>query len=375
MRDILVICSKYSSESRDSYLTNDIVDKLTCKKNKVTVLSLSDTTIRREREGLKEVLIGVKSKAKIFKYFIIWPSLLLHMLYLLFTSRKYDQIIVMTTLTVKWPSIILLPLFSSQKKTYIIFDIFPTHQVKISALPVFSERLLWFLEFLLIKNFNEIICMGSNNKKFVTEYYKINTQKVTIKSTNLWSGFKGNIRPKVNTTGKVSFVFGGQVIRGRRLDLAINFLNEIRLHGVDLTLDIYSQSLYYEELDSIVKNKKWITFHKFIPRADYIKTISSYDIGLIVTDCQSDLPTFPSKIIDYAASGIAAFCIVEKESELFTVTKGSPRVFLNAFSFSENDVSNAIDFLESLKTDMRIEAKNFHELFSLDKTIQKITSN
>ena len=374
MKRILVICSKYSSDNNNPYLTNDLVNKLAEKNYDVTLLSYSDKSVIRNRGKIEEILINIPSSIKILKYFFIWPSLFINMLSIVIKKEKYDQVIVTTTLSVKWPCIVLLPLIKSPKKTFIIFDIYPIHQIKIKSLPRFLTKTLWFFEVLLIKNFNSILTMGKNNQQYVRDYYKLTASKPSIDSLNLWGNCAINIKAKKVDPTNISFVFGGQIIRGRRLDKAIFFLDLIRQSGINITLDIYSEELTFESLQKLVANNSWIHFHKSIPRKEYLRTISKYDVGLIVTDEKADLPTFPSKIIDYAAAGIAAFCIVEKESELYNIAGNTNRIYLNSFDFSKDEIIRAKTFFLELNNRLASEAESFNNLFSLDLAINKITN-
>ncbi len=375
MKRILFICAKYATKAEDAYLTNDLVDEYCRQGYHVTVVALGDADLERESDILCERVIGVSSSVKYLKYFLLWPKFTRVLLRVLCANRRFDAVIVTAPLAVIWPVSTLMPFFASATKIAIIFDIFPLHQVQMGSIQAWAERLLRWIEVLLLRPFYAVTAMGPNNVKVISEYYFKNRLDVNIKIVPLWG------RPHTNTnsniqcevSGPIRIIFGGQVIKGRRLDKLIEFLGLLINRGVDIRLSIYSQGKGFLDLKTQHSDIPWIEFHDQVSRDSYIETLSLYHVGAIVTDELVSLPTFPSKVIDYLQTGLYSFCLVEKQSDLYELLGNSSRVHINSFDFSKEGIDSAASFFYSMRSDdSSVEANELRELFTVEKAAQGI---
>jgi hypothetical protein len=368
MKNILVIAAKYSADEKNPYLTNDLVQELCRQGCYVTVVAYGDENIMQQNATSQKYVIKITSSLKIIKYFLTWPKLI----HLLFKIRKkepfLDQVVMFAPMAVMWPAAFLVKYFRATKKTAIIFDLFPIHQVNINALPKFMAKPLRAFERNLLCRFTEITAMGENNKKTIESYYTANKP---VKIMPLW-GRGLDQSKKLNNHDCIKIIFGGQLIKGREINALISLFEQLRHKGLPIIFDIYSKDAYFEELKQTYASQQWIQFKDQIPREDYFKRLAEYDVGAIVTDRSSNLPTFPSKIIDYIEANLQVYCLVEKESDLnmLATYKG---IYLNHFSFSEDELNQSIDFLKDAKnTDKISQYKELKELFSIKNAVKRL---
>ena len=372
---MLFVCAKYATKAEDAYLTNDLVNEYCRQGCHVTVVALGDADLERDSEFLSERVIGISSSIKYLKYFSLWPRLAKVLLRILFADRRFDSVIVTAPLAVIWPVSALMPFFASNGKVAVIFDIFPLHQVQMGSIPVWAERLLYWIEMLLLKPFNAVTAMGPNNRKAIKEYYFGNRPGVNVKTVSLWGKPSTSINVQCRVSGPIRMIFGGQVIKGRRLDKLIEFLAILIGRGVDIRLSIYSQGRGFLDLKAQHRDTSWIEFCDQVSRDRYIETLSHYHVGAIVTDEKVSLPTFPSKVIDYLQMGLYSFCLVEKQSDLYDLLDNSSRVHINSFDFSQQGIDSAVAFFTAMQLhDSSAEADTLRDLFTVEKAAQRILS-
>jgi hypothetical protein len=245
--------------------------------------------------------------------------------------------------------------------------------VKIGSLASTIELPLKFLEKYLLAKFTEITAMGKNNKQIIEEYYSTEKLGVEVKLLNLWG--RGNYP---NRWGKkadnvVRVVFGGQIIKGRKLEVLIEFFGKLKERGILLNLDIYSKGSDFDQMKETYEDFEWLKFKELLPRKEYFSLLLMYDFGVIVTDNKSNLPTFPSKIIDYIEAGLKVYCLVEKESELFTILGNNKSIYLNNFNFSEEEINNSSKFFtESRNDEIESDINKVKDIFSVKTAVARL---
>lgn len=357
----------------DLWLSNDLVQELSNQGCAVNVIAFGEENIARRRANIFENVIKIDLQFKVLKYLILWPKLFYLMLSQVLKNDEFDQVIVFAPVSVMWPAVFLVRFLKSTKKTVVMFDIYPVHQVKIGALPSFVEWPLKFIEKNLLASFTEITAMGERNQKYIEKYYSTSKLRCTVKILNLWGrGVLASNKDK-RYDKVIRIVFGGQIIKGREVDSLIDFLGKLRERGLSLTLDIYSRGTDYEALRSIYSGRDWVSFRKQLPRDEYFKQLSSYHVGAIVTDKKSDLPTFPSKIIDYVESGLGVYCMVEKESELYTLVDDYSIIHINPFCFSNNEIERSLAFFKGLDGgNIKEQISELRQFFSVQSSVSRL---
>lgn len=350
MKNILFIATKYSAFTDTHYLTNDLAVELAKQGHNVCVVAYGDATITQKYGNLSETIIDVSSSIKFLKYLFVWPCLCFSLFKARSKHGKFDQIIMFAPLSTMLPAALFIRFFNAHK-TAIVFDIYPIAQVKIGALKPWMGRYLRSVERYLLKGFSEITAMGHNNRLYIEQYYQTHCE---IKIIHLWSKDTNPPKSKQLTFSKdpQKIIFGGQIIKGREIEGMIAFFSKLRDAGLDLTLSIYSKGAGFEVLKKVYSDVIWINFHQQLTRKQYLDELPNYDVGAIVTDRRSDLPTFPSKIIDYVAAGLRVYALVEKESDFNTeLTKFSNILYTNPFDYSDTEIQRSLNFLNTLDID------------------------
>jgi|GEM_PF-1440333 len=373
-KKILFIFTQYPSNEKSTYLTNELVDGYHARGYSVTAIGYDKTRqgiFTRRCEHKKEVFIGLDSKIKYAKYFFIWPKLFYAVIKELVESEKYSYVVMNAPLMTLFPAVLLLPFFRSARKAIIIFDLFPMHQIQAGAIPACLGRVLKYSEGSCLKLFDKVGVMGANNELAVISHYNVPTYKIVI--TGIW-GVRNLENPipirELDNTGFIRFVFGGQLVPGRRVDLFIEFLIQLKksMLNATITLDIFSSGAIFEDLKRKYTGCDWINFRCPLSREEYIHRLENYDFGVIVTDENVTLPTLPSKIIDYINASLRTVAMVEDFCELRTKDYYSSNVILLPFEFSADDVSNFKELIRNVEGN-DLYAESFKKKFSTKRTI------
>lgn len=371
MKKILVVTAKYSADPTNPYLTNDLVKELGLQGWKVTLVGYGEKNVVRQNENYSEYIIRITSHLKILKYFFIWPKLLLTLLKITKTQASWDQIVMFGPLTVMWPAALFITYCKAPKKTAVIFDIFPLHQTNIGALPKVLNKPLKKIEQILLYPFTEITAMGENNKKIIETYYLTTLSRQQVKILPLWGRGLNGIK-KTNNDETIRVVFGGQVSKGRELPILIDLFDELHRRGLPILFDIYSKGPYFEELKAGYSSKNWIHFKDQVPRKEYFECLSHYDVGAIVTDRNSQTPTFPSKIIDYIEANLQVYCLVEATSDLNSLAPYAG-IHVNPFSFSEAELIRTLAFFNAVKKmPDAIQQEELKKIFSIQTAVKRL---
>lgn len=373
---ILVITPKYHTSKSNPYLTNDLVNELANHSSKVVVIGYGEKTCNRKVGNIYEYIVNTSSNIKFFKYFLVWPLMSYFVLRVLIREKAFDQVIMFAPLSVMWPAALIIRFFKIKRRVVIIFDLFPIHQIQIGSL---SKRLGFIakkIECFLLSSFNEITAMGDNNKKSIERYYNTERRNAVVTILPLWaSGTKVKIKVKPQTD-IIKFVFGGQIIKGREIETMIEYLGQLRKRGVKLTLNVYSQGMEFEFLKDKYSEKAWLFFNAQVPRAEYFDILSEYQVGIIVTDRRVTLPTFPSKFLDYLSAGLASYCLVERESDLYGIAHNSNIIHLNHFDFSDKEFHRSMRFLSNLSVFddelLQSEKNSLIEYFSIENAVNRL---
>jgi glycosyltransferase involved in cell wall biosynthesis len=221
-------------------------------------------------------------------------------------------------------------LYSSRicRNSYMImWDFFPYHHRSIGLVTnaiIFSAA--YRLENMLIRSFDVIGCMTPANEAYLKRHYKLRpSQKIDI--LPIW-GQTTMPAPAPRDVVRATFelpadkkivVFGGALSEGRGLDdiLAAAELSHERYP--ELAFLIIGDGRLAAMVRERVKNGgPNIIYRKRIPRSNYLNLLTACDAGLVCTVRNVDVPTFPSKTIDYLRAGIPIVASVEASTDFGT---------------------------------------------------------
>lgn len=376
MKKILFLCTKISINDKDTYLTNDLINEFVKRGYLVTVIAFGDVNVNKQSLIVKNNLtihcFPTTSNKKVFKYFFQWPKAIIHVL----SKRKYflkqDYIVAFAPLSVVAP-LLLMIINKHAKKICILFDFFPLHQIQVEVFSQRFEYLFKRIEVYLLNKFDVVTGMSDSNVRKIKNYYKLDknvkVEKLYLWSSNLLSDKANVIR---NRSDYLDLIFGGQLIPGRDIESLIDLVIKFNIEmNFKVRLTIFSTGQYFIELKKKYSQfQQLIIFKNRIPREDYSKVLTRFDIGVIVTDPRVTFPTFPSKILDYISAGLPVLCIIEQESDIAEVINNSQIIHINNFDFNQNKIEQILSFFKYIKEnhlEVTLDSK-----FSVGKAVNKI---
>jgi glycosyltransferase involved in cell wall biosynthesis len=301
-----------------------------------------------------------------------------------FKSDFHDTLIVFS------PSVMfgiaLLGLKSAFKHRILIqWDFFPYHQEQIGLIPFkWITRIGAILETKLLSTFTFIGCMSPWNVEYLISHYKLPSTVMTG-VISLWA----KVRPKpiINRNqlrtqyqlplDKTIVVFGGQIAAGRGIEdiIAMAHLAKEKAHPVHFLVIGTGPKLSWLKSEA-AQMEGFISVLPQVPRDQYIELIASCDIGLVMTVPNVNIPSFPSKTLDYCCVAIPILAAVEKSTDYgHIVTEGGFGNYCDAGNPSDfyRLIYNLSEDI-NLREKMGWNARKFYEMnFDVKNTILKIS--
>jgi glycosyltransferase involved in cell wall biosynthesis len=334
---ILMMCTKFSLSENDPWLTNELADSFQELGHEVTVLCLDwSAKPGSTRSNLKlgngvEVIsippVLVSSPFGFVTRILKW-SLSSFSAYSisrkLVKQRKFDAVIGFSPAITMALPIMLLARNKKLTSLLIQWDFFPHHHRQIG---LFSSGVSFFVarkvEETLIRKFDVIACMSPANETYLRTHYPIrDEQKICItpvwgKETTLPGVDRADIRQKYSLPqDRPLVVFGGQLVHGRGLEDLIGAAKLSQQRGSPVTFLVIGsgslESLVEASIEQCCGNLIWIPR---IPRDEYVGLIKSCDLALVCTVRDVDVPSFPSKTIDYLRVGLPIIASVESSTD------------------------------------------------------------
>lgn len=220
-----------------------------------------------------------------------------------------------------------------KNRLLIQWDFFPFHQAQIGLLPF-----RWMISFsaavetTLLNTFSYIGCMSPRNVAYLRNNYKLSP---AVKSGVLPIWAKVRPKPAVMRSeirmrygvpeDAVIAVFGGQVAAGRGVEDLVEIAKFSRENYSPLRIVVIGTGPRMQWLlEESAKLGGYLIVLPPVPRNEYLELIASCDIGLVLTVPNVDIPSFPSKVLDYCCVGIPVAAAVESSTDFgeFIVAEG-----------------------------------------------------
>lgn len=394
MKRFAIFVKYYSITGSDPWLTDDLVSEITHKNNDVTVfffdikgenkkgLYIANKNCRVYTFPLKGVsgssnLIRMKNMVTgylgMFVYFI--PK---------FLRGKFTHVIGFSMFSIFFLCNFLIRL--ANKNVYsiaILWDFYPIHSYEIGKLKSkLLLRVLYYMENFELRHFDKICFMTKKSINFFERYHPnlAHKEKIVI---YLWRSTSHSFVIKKTNLMKFDpdllyVVFGGQLSKGRGFEFLLKVSKEYKskldnIHFIiigDGELKIFLQ-------DQITKNDlSNITMLGRVNRTDYMSILSNADIGLVVTDANVTIPSFPSKTIDYMLTKLPIIASIEASSDYGDIIENVIGCGLSSIS---GDAESFVKNLLRLKADNQLRHqmgnkgfKFFHKSMTTSKVIDKI---
>ena len=359
---ILMLCTKFSLNENDPWLTNELADSLQESGNEVTVVCLDwfgklDAKNQRfttsngvEVESL--VPVKIRSPFQLVSRLVKWTLSSFSAYWSvrrLMKQKHFDLIIGFSPSATMALPILKMTGHGNVRSVLFQWDFFPHHHRQAGLIPSNSIFLLATkLEELLIRRFDIVACMSPANENYLRAHYPLRTSQ-RVCTLPVWG--KAFALPEIDRTriravyglpaSRPIVVFGGQLIQGRGVEDLLEMAKSAHEKNSQITFLIVGggplETLVKEYIDQGYDNLVWIAW---VPRQEYLGIIQSCEVALVCTLRDVDVPSFPSKTIDYLRAGLPIVASVEKTTDYgdclvsmgvgIGVEAGSPATLLSA---------------------------------------------
>lgn len=329
---ILFLASKFDPGGANPYLTDELCEALVEMGHTVDVIFLDwsqtyqgPNFIQRDRLRIHFVSPAGGTNG-IFNKAIKWGASAYRALSFYkrnFRSNEHELLISFSPSIVF--SVLLLGLKSRIKARVLVqWDFFPFHQAQIGLVPFqWMTSLAAKIETLLMNSFCTIACMSPRNVAYLREHYAID-QKIRTEILPIWS----KVRPKPQVDRRMlrneyaisqeSFVavFGGQLTAGRGIENIVEMAKLAFQRSSKVSFLVIGAGPKAEWLATCAKELHgYLRVLPSVARNNYLSLVAACDVGLVVTVPNVDVPSFPSKTLDYCCAAIPVVAAVEKSTD------------------------------------------------------------
>lgn len=359
---VLMLFSKFGETEKDRYLSNDLADAFADRGFRVLVIYLpwDNPEVRLERhyvqangvEVLVSPLLSVKWLGKLGALLAKWGGSSLLAMYR--GKRRFGRapadLVVAFSPVVTGAFIWLWLLRTGRLGSYAyLVDFFPFHHRSIGVIPGGPIlKVAEWIETALLRKFSVIGCMSPRGLEYLRKHYRLRADQATD-IIPLWG--PQSLAPEVNVAAirkthglpidRPIAVFGGQITQGRGIEEILANARLAQASGSRLVFLIVGRGplapLVQEAIDGGARN---VFLLGEMGRDDYLTLVSSCDVGIVATVSNVDVPTFPSKTIDYLRAGLPVAASVEATTDFgefveargfgVAVTAGQPGQLLAA---------------------------------------------
>jgi glycosyltransferase involved in cell wall biosynthesis len=391
--NILLLASKFDPSGTSPYLTDELCEALLDMGHSVDVIYLDwgrtyqgPATTQRGRLRV-HVIPPAGGENGIARKAMKWVASAFRVAYF---YRKHYQLNAHDLLISFSPSILFsvaLLLLRSNIKTRVLiqWDFFPFHQAQIGLVPF-----RWmtsggaFIETVLMNSFTHIGCMSPQNVAYLQKHYRI-SNCIQTGVLPIWA--KTRPKPDIEKLDardeiglpKDSFVavFGGQITAGRGIEDIVEMAKlacERASRILFLVVGSGPRAAWLEA--QVMQLDGHLMVLPAMPREAYLRLIATCDVGLVLTVPKVDVPSFPSKTLDYCCVGIPVAAAVEPTTDFghFISDTGFGRYC------EAGNASGLLDILENLSSDPALLAsmgraarEQYESYFNVDNIATSLT--
>jgi glycosyltransferase involved in cell wall biosynthesis len=334
---ILMLCTSYPLDLKDSYMTNDLAGALVAAGHQVQVVvtdwnapfGARSSNIQAE-DGVSICVIAPRGITRLGRSLEKATKWVFSSLFALGQMRKvlgdqsFDFLICFTPCVTVAAQLAWATKHFRTRSMLFVLDFFPYHHRSIGLVPgglVFAVARLF--EEYLTRKFDVIGCMSPMNVEYLRRHYRLRNQQ-QVEVTPIWGRItsppqiaRRTARERYNLPlNKKIAVFGGQMTEGRGVEEILTAAAMLKDKRPDLTFLLIGEGrLEHLVEDRITNGGDNVIFRRRIPRADYLGLISACDLGLVCTVTGVDVPTFPYKTIDYLRANLPIVAAVEKTTD------------------------------------------------------------
>lgn len=321
MSNVVLVSTKYPKGAGNEWLTNELAEYAATQDHAVSVVALSWEYDEGESERYMVNGVDVhRVRMPSFFYrkniFCAFLKLFLFSLFARFKTsnviRKADVLVATTPCVASWAFLTGHGLKVGARSFLILWDFFPYYMQGL-----WGRKNIFFSFFLRVENylyrrFDYIGCMTKGNKAYLLDKYQgIDPKRVV--DLPLWTRqlpmpklSKQQARAKLGIpTGSFVLIYGGAMSVVQGLDCIIELADRCRRYRDILFLMVGRGTERARLQDKAISlGLSNIRFMEYVPRDEYEAFVCASDVGLISLSPDHQVPSFPSKSIDYLKVGL-----------------------------------------------------------------------
>ncbi|SOY49475.1 glycosyltransferase family 4 protein [Cupriavidus taiwanensis] len=341
---IVLLCTLYSLDADTPWLSDEMAEAFARKGHEVSVfvVNWSKRPLGKPiavRKGKLSVYVadpfslnfGPPVLRKMAKWALSSMSVMGQLLKYRW-NNKADLVVGFSPATAMFVPIIFMTALSRARGFLVQWDFFPDHQAQIGLLNGRTMvRALKRLETWLMRRFDVIGCMSLRNVQYLLDNYNMSaTQKIV--ELPIWSSFPKSERVERNLTrhefglpaDATILVFGGQLSKGRGIEDILEAASLAARRALSCVFLIVGNGQQEGLIKDAIGAGAFNVMHMpGLTRKKYLSLLAACDIGIVSTVRGVDVPTFPSKTLDYINIGLPVLASVEESTDFGEFVKNS----------------------------------------------------
>jgi glycosyltransferase involved in cell wall biosynthesis len=334
---VLLVCTKFGRSPHDRYLTNELADALAATGRRVFVVAIDwaatpggHDQVLTQANGVEALIVApwqVRGLGRLVALGSKWIGsswLAAGKARRWLQHRRFDQLVAFTPVVAQ-AFVVLWAMRRRSCASYLIaFDFFPFHQRSLGLMPGGPIlRIARWAETTLYRRFDVIGCMTPRGIDFLEQNFGLSPgQRGEV--IYLWGPRepggeidRASVREAFDLPRNSPIaVFGGQIVEGRGIEGLLDTARLAREARPDLSfLFVGAGRLEWLVRARIAEGADNVILIEQIARDRYLQLISACDVGIVATVADVDVPTFPSKTIDYLRAGLPVAASVEASTD------------------------------------------------------------
>ena len=329
--NILLVCNKFSEDVASGWLTNDLAAALDAAGHTVDVIHhqwTGEGPARLTRmyghvtvltsPALSAVPHGLPRLARKLGQWVWSSRATARIAQRMLPAREYDLMIGCSPAVVT-DGIVRAYRAKAAQACLAYWDFFPVAYVQANSLPGgrFSASLAHWLESRAVARYDRVGCMSPANIEFFRRYFP---------------GYRGQLfhlpvwgpNDTIDTSRRVALrrefgisdddvvcVFGGQFVPGRGIDSICDLATRAAQYAPQVKFLLAGSGSLLGEVLARAEGSANLRYLGQLTRERYAQLLAASDIGLVFTSLHGQVPTFPSKTVDYFRAALPVLGAVE----------------------------------------------------------------
>ncbi|WP_162928228.1 glycosyltransferase family 4 protein [Sphingopyxis terrae] len=359
---ILLCLTKYPDKIGDSYLTSELADEWAAMGHEVTVIAIqwehkggTETRALNFPSGVTAHYfspIQYRGLGRLFERISRWTlssyRLRAPIAAAVGNGADYDVAIFFAPVVTQAAQV--ADFATKAKHSYLyVTDFFPYAARNVGLVPkgpVF--HIARWAENRLMRKFGTIGTMSPRNADYLRRNYVVDPdQRVAVDM--IWGTDPVDVTADHDETratfglpaDRQLLLFGGQLSEGRGVEDVIAAAEIAARHQLDLAYVVIGDGRLRPQMEqAAARLPQHLHYRRPVPRDRYLELAAACDAGLVVTVRDTDVPTFPSRTIDYLRVGLPIVAAVELSTDFgeiiadmglgVHVAAGDPRALVDA---------------------------------------------